>query len=84
MACAFVCLHAFHFLREQFERRFGFRDVVDARRTAALVRERHFHQFDARNRANQLARRFADFLSVREMAGILISDAQRNAAAAAP
>ena len=71
-------LHALHFPREQFERRFGFRHVVNARRAAALIGQRHFHQFHAGNRANQLARSFADFLPVRQMAGILISDAQRN------
>ena len=70
----------FHFQRQQFERRFRLGHVVDAGRAAALVRQRHFHEFHAGNGANQLARRFADFLSVRKMAGILIRDAQRHVA----
>ena len=37
-----------------------------------------FPQIHAGNGADQLARGFADFLSVREVAGILIGDAQRN------
>ncbi len=74
-----VCLlHAVHFLGEQFQRRFRLRHVIDAGRAAALVGQRHFHEFHSRDSANQFARGFADFLSVRQMARILISDAQRN------
>src|SRR5208282_6523724 len=51
-------------------------DVVDARGTAADVRVRQFHEFNAGNGAQQLARSLADFLAVQEVAGVLIGDAQ--------
>lgn len=63
-----------HFLLEDFERGFRLRDVVNARRAAAVVGQRHFDKLDPGNRADQLSRSFADFLPVEEMAGILIRD----------
>ena len=54
--------------------RFG--DVVNSRGAAAVIGEGHFHEFDAGNGANEFARRFADFLAMRKMTGILIRDAE--------
>ena len=71
-------LRVFHLQRQQFERCLCFGDVVNSRRPAALIRKRHFHKLHAGNRANQLARGFPHFLAVRQMAGILVCDAQRN------
>ena len=52
------------------------RDVIDSRGAAADFRVRQFHKIEIGDGAQQRARSFADFLSVKEVAGILISDAQ--------
>lgn len=67
-----------HFLREELERGFRLRDVVDPRGAAAEIGERHLDELDAGDGANQLARSFADFLAMREMTRILVRDAQRD------
>src|ERR1039457_695864 len=53
-------------------------DVIDARATATKVRKRHFPEGQARDRAQQLARRGAYFLAMCEMTGILVSNRQRQ------
>ena len=67
-----------HFFGEQFQRRFGLRDVVGSRRAAADFRVRQFHEIEIWDRAQELARSFADFLPVQQMAGILIRDAMAH------
>ncbi len=52
------------------------REVVDSGGAAANFRAGQFHKFEIGDGAQERARSFADFLSVEEMAGILISDAQ--------
>src|SRR5215472_5797610 len=64
-----------HFLGEQLERRFGLGNVVGSRRTAANFRVRQFHKVDIWNSTEQLTRSFANFLSMQQMAGVLIGDA---------
>ena len=76
--CGAGGLRAFHFFLQQIERGFRLRDVVDSGRTAANVRVGQFHEFDARNGAQQLARGLADFLAVEQVAGVLIGDADRH------
>ncbi len=66
----------FHFSLQQIERGFRLRHVVDARGTAADIRVGQFHKFDAGDGAEQLARGFANFLAVEQVAGVLIGDAQ--------
>lgn len=70
----------FHFLVEQFKGSFRLRDVVNASGAAAEIGERHFNEFYAGNRADEFARSFANLLAVREMARVLVSDAQGNIA----
>ncbi len=71
----FGLLHAVHFAVEEFQGGFGFGDVVDAGGAAALVGEGHFYEIEAGDGAKQVARSFADFLAVDQVAGILIGDA---------
>src|ERR1039457_494163 len=53
-------------------------DVIDSRATATKIRKRHFPEGQAGDRAQQLARRGAYFLAMREMTGILVSNRQRQ------
>ena len=55
-----------------------FHQVVDAGAAAADLGLAHRQQLEAGNRAEQIARRLADALRVREMAGIVVGDAQRR------
>ncbi len=64
-----------HFLGKKFQRSLGLRDVVESRGAAADFRVGQFHKIEVGNLAQKLARSFANFLAVKEMAGILISDA---------
>lgn len=65
-----------HFFSKDLHGGGGLGDVVDSRGAAAVVGEGHLYEFNAGNGANELARGFADFLSMGEMAGVLISDAE--------
>ncbi len=66
----------FHFVVEQLERCFGFCDVVNAGGAATDVGVREFDEFEAGYLFQKIARGVADLLSVKQMAGILISDAE--------
>ena len=65
-----------HFFCEEFERSFRLRDIVDSGGAAANFRVGQFHKIETRNGAQKLAWSFANFLSVEEMARILIGDAE--------
>ena len=65
-----------HLFAQDFSRSGCLREVVDTRRTAALVGPLHFNQFEARDGSEQPARRLPDALAVRQMTGILIGHAQ--------
>lgn len=65
-----------HFCGEELHGSGCFGDIVNAGRAAALIGELHFDEFDSRDGADKLARRFTDFLAVKQMAGILIGDAE--------
>ena len=67
-----------HFVGQKIQGSFRLGHVVNASGAAAKIGKRHFHQLDLRDGANQLSRRFADFLSVNEMAGILVGYAHRQ------
>ena len=71
-------LRLYHFLGQQFKRRFRLRDVVDSGGAAADFRAGQFHKFESGDGAQKRARGFADFLTVEKMAGILIGDTQRK------
>lgn len=64
-----------HFFREQFEGCVCLRDVEDSGGAAADFRVRQFHKMEIGNGAQERARSFANFLAVKEMAGILVGDA---------
>ena len=68
-----------HLFRQYFERSLRLGDIVGACGAATIIGHGHFDQFHAGDRAHQLARGFADFLAVQEMAGILIRHAERQA-----
>ena len=55
----------------------GMRQVVDAGAAAAPVGIGKLDEFDAGKRAQQLARRRAHLLRVREVAGVVVPDAQK-------
>ena len=59
-------LRVAHLFLQQGHRRVRFRHIVDTRRAATVIRERHLDQFYARNGANESARRFADFLPMQQ------------------
>ena len=63
-----------HFVGQQFERCVGLRDIVDSRGAAADFGVRQFHKFEVGDGAQELARGVAYFLSVQEVAGVLIGD----------
>ncbi len=67
-----------HFISEQFERCLGLRDVIDAGRATTNFRVGQFHKFKIGDGAQECARSFADFLSVEEVARVLIGDAERE------
>ena len=67
---------AFHFFGQEVQRGFRFRDVIDAGRAATNIRVGQFHEFQAGDRAQQLAGSLANFLAVEQVAGILIGDAR--------
>ncbi len=69
-------LGVLHFFRQQFERRFRLRDVVDSGGAAADFRAGQFHKFESGDGAQKRARGFTDSLTVEKMAGILIGDTQ--------
>ena len=54
------------------------RDVVNACGPAADLRVGQFHKFQAGDGAQELPRSVTDFLSVEEMTGVLVGDAQRD------
>jgi len=66
----------FHFVVEQFERGFGLRDVVDACGAAADVGVWELDEFEAGDLFQEIARGVADLLSVKQVARILVSDAE--------
>ena len=70
--CGFSVLH---FAGEQVQRSLCLRDVVAPRGAAANLRVGQFHEVQVGDGAQKLARGFADFLSVEQVAGVLISDA---------
>ncbi len=61
------------FAREQLCRHFRLGDIVDARAAAAPVRLRQFLQLQPGYALEQFARLGCDFLSVAEVAGLVIS-----------
>ena len=63
-----------HFFGEKLHGGVRFGDVVNSGGAAAVIGEGHFDEFDAGNGADELARGFADFLAMGQMAGILIGD----------
>ena len=73
------CARVLHFFRQDLERGFRLSNVVGARGPAAVIGHGHFDQFESRDGAHQLARSFTNFLSVQQMAGILIRHSKRQA-----
>src|SRR4051812_22027521 len=56
----------------------GMREVVDARAATAALRIADLHQRDALDGTQQRAWLLTDLLTVREMTGVLIHDAERT------
>ena len=65
-----------HFFGEELQGSFGLGDVVDSGGAATDFRAGQFHEIEIGNGAQKSARSFADFLSVEQVAGILVGDAE--------
>ena len=72
ISCAPVALTESIFLLKKSRRHVGVDDVINSGAAATEIGKRHFAQLQAGNGIEQLARRGAYLLAMRQMAGVLI------------